>query len=177
MKKPTIYYETYIPLQVYDGKIVVPGSQGMIFTEKQADLDMGVQECVYRIWYGKKYIIWYGMNLYGSFFHFKKGYAHYDPEADQYHKKMYEYMFTHRKLELKVEILLETSNHYQILKQQQLYLNAAKHDKNCLNGLFWAYTPRFNKTTREFGSFKKHAILNYYKWIKSERYLKMVTGF
>ncbi len=132
-----------------------------IFTEHEADIDMGIEECVYKLWYGQKYIIWYGMTLYGSFFH----------------KKIYQYMYDHRRLDLRVEILLESDNHYQILKQQQLMLNDAKKDKNCLNGLFWSYIPVFSKAKWEWGNFKKAAVLNYFKLIQSERYLKQVTGY
>ncbi len=148
-----------------------------IFTEHEADIDMGIEECVYKLWYGQKYIIWYGMTLYGSFFHFKKGFANYTPDMDVYHKKIYQYMYDHRRLELRVEILLESDNHYQILKQQQLMLNDAKKDKNCLNGLFWSYIPVFSKAKWEWGNFKKAAVLNYFKLIQSERYLKQVTGY
>lgn len=140
----------------------------------------GVRKCVYRIWYGKKYVVWYGITLWGSYYHFQRGFNNWSPDMDVFHKKMYQYMWDNKGMATIAEVLFESDNDYQILKFQQAQLDndfIYQPDKRCLNSEPWAYVPIWNNYKKQYGSFTGPAVRNYLKWIQSERYLKAKTGW
>ncbi len=133
--------------------------------------------CIYKIWYGEKYIIWYGVTLWGSYYHFKKGYDNYNPALDVYHKLIYEHMRTHPGPKLRVELLQQPDTAYDLLKQQQLLLDEAEGDKDCMNRRpFEPYIPKMNKSTKDRGNFPAQAYASYRRFISGERYLKHKFG-
>jgi hypothetical protein len=139
-----------------------------------------VGKCVYRLWYGKKYIIWYGVTLWGSFYHFKRGFDNWGPDKEVFHQKMYQYMWDHRGKDLRVELMFESESDYQILKFQQAELDKAlvyDHDDRCLNSEQWAYVPIWNNHNKQYGNFSAPLVRSYLRWIQSERYLKAKTGW
>jgi hypothetical protein len=152
-------------------------SEAVLLTKEDTT---GVKKCVYRLWFGRRYIIWYGVTLWGSFYHFKRGYDNWDPGLNVFHQQMYQYMQANRNKDMWAELLFESENDYQILKFQQKELDRVfvyDKDDRCLNSEPWAYVPRWNNNTKRYGSFTGPAVRNYLRWIQSERYLKAKTGW
>ena len=137
-----------------------------------------VENCVYRLTYGDRYIIVKGKTLTGSIYLIEKGYANFisswggpegkeTDETNDYYKKFYTYIFKNPKLPFKVEVLLESYNGYQLLKKEQQELNAAIRDKKCLNSNLTAYVNKYSKKTGSYGWLNKGHVLAFKKFLKS----------
>lgn len=105
---------------------------------------IGVKMCVYRLWYLKKYIVWYGQTLWGSYYHFKRGLIGFRPEKNVFHARIYTYMHENIKdarFKMRVELLFEADSATGLLIAMTDALEMAKGDPDCLNGEFTTYIP------------------------------------
>lgn len=86
---------------------------------------------------------------------------------------LYFYFFTHvekkKKGVFSVDCLLESESAYELLKAEQIALDASKKDKNCLNNATQAYMPMYNEETGLYGWIKKHEFLAFKKWLKNRQ--------
>lgn len=134
-----------------------------------------INECLYRLWYNDRYIIWKGKSLGGSFAFFEKGSRYYKPSASADHKTM----FVHKKMfdfikenpggQFLVELLLETNNHYKLLQQEHDHLERAWGiDLNCMNTNRYPHILQFNHDEWKFGWLDKGRALNFFRWFWSK---------
>lgn len=153
------------------------------------DIPVDILSCVYRLWYGEKYVIAKGKNLAGSVFLIQKGLAYFlagGGKASEHsaagvqgegHKEgqgkntfyfqFYSFVKANPGLEWKVEVILESDNGYQLLKREQIELATAMKDKNCLSGNVEAYIPKFRTKTALYGDWIKPAhVLCFKKFLK-----------
>lgn len=152
-------------------------------------IPIDVLACIYRLWYGDKYVIVKGKNLAGSIFLIQKGLAYFfagggkvgngTPAgiAGEGHKEgqgkntFYFQFYTHVKenpgLEWKAEVVMESDNGYQLLKREQIELMLSIKDKRCLNSNVEAYIPKFRSKTSLYGDWIKPAhVLCFKKYLK-----------
>jgi hypothetical protein len=149
------------------------------------DIDQEVEGCLYKLFYGNKYIIAKGKTLAGSIFLLEKGYAYFlvggggqgnnatgegHKEGDgknSYYHKLYSYIKKNPGLMWRLEVLLETNNGYDLLKREQQELNAAIKDKNLLNNNLYSYIPKYRSTTKMYGWLNKGSVLAFKKFLKN----------
>lgn len=56
---------------------------------------------------------------------------------------------------------------YSLLKQEQMLLDAARYDDNCLNNQIEAYIPQYSDKTGMYGWIPKTAVMNFNRWLSS----------
>lgn len=90
-----------------------------------------------------------------------------NPVGIYYH--LYNYVQAHPDNKFKVETLLETDNGYQLLKKEKQELDKGKTNPQFLNNQLEPLIPAYNDETDMFGWLKKNEVLNYNKWLKSNK--------
>jgi len=149
------------------------------------DIDLEVESCVYKLWYGDVYLIVKGKTLSGSIYLIEKGYAafiaagggsgnqeggagqHEWDGVNSYYFKFYRYMHKNPNLDAKIEILLESNNAYELLKTEQIQLQNCIRDKNCLNSNLNAYIPKYRAKMKSYGWINKGSVLAFQKFMKN----------
>jgi len=154
--------------------------------------------CVFRLWYGDKYIIAKGRTLGGTVFMIQKGLAYFlygggrtreskdgirsavgvfgEGHKEGQGKSTFYFQFfehyqknTHKfqHLAWHIDLILASDNGYQLLKREQIELEAAMRDKKCLSSNVQAYIPAFRKETGMYGGWiKKAHVMNFKKYLK-----------
>jgi hypothetical protein len=138
-----------------------------------SDEHFEIESCVYKLYYGNRYIIVKGKTLTGSIYLIEKGYAVFlaagggqgkksggkgQEEWDgvnSYYLKFYLYIYKKPKLPFRIEILLESNNGYDLLMREHNELNACMKDKKCLNSNVESYMPKFREKTQSYGWISK----------------------
>lgn len=130
---------------------------------------------VFKLYCGDKYIIHKGKTLGGAIFHIQRACGYFIAynhnkltEYDQkYYQAFYEYVFKHRDKKFHVEVVLSSEDAYQILVTEQLSLNAAIKDKNCLNNNLNGYVPVLNAKTGIHGWITVDQVNRFYDFLSS----------
>jgi hypothetical protein len=153
------------------------------------DIDQEIGSCVFKLYYGDRYVIVKGKTLAGSIFLIEKGYAYFleggqgtgtnsgmekkngpgHKEGDgknTFYFQFYSYIKDHPGLPWHIEMILESDNGYQLLKAEQLALNAAISDKKCLNNNVEAYLPKLNLKTRMYGWIERKDVASFRRLLK-----------
>lgn len=134
------------------------------------------EHCVYKLYYGDRYIINKCQQLAPSLYMLQNGYANYiayevtpfDQKKNKLYLNFYEYIKKHPDLPFRLEILMQSDNPYQILKAEQIALNKAINDKKCLNSELVIYIPKWRPETKTWGSWIKNShMLNFKKFLKN----------
>ena len=149
------------------------------------EIDSEVESCVYKLWHGEKYLIIKGKNLASSIYLFEKGYASFiaggggrgndsagagQNEWDgtnSYYYKFYSHIYNNPDLISRIEVLIESNNAYELLKIEQMQLNNAIRDKNCLNNNINAYIPKYRAKSKSYGWINKGSVLAFKKYLKN----------
>lgn len=156
----------------------------MSFTISNLDQETG--SCLFKLFYGDRYVIAKGKTLAGSVFLIEKGYAYFlaggggtgrrnlggegQKEGDgknTYYRKFYSYIKKNPALEFRIEVILESENAYQLLKQEQIELTKAIRDKRLLNNNITAYIPKYRKSTASYGWISRGHVLSFKKFLKN----------
>jgi hypothetical protein len=153
------------------------------------NIPIDILACVYRLWYGDKYVIVKGKNLAGSVFLIQKGLAYFiagggkaseqsaagvkgeghkeGQGKNTFYFQFYTHVKTNPSLNWQVEVIIESDNGYQLLKGEQIELAAAIADKRCLNSNVEAYIPKFRAKSSMYGDWIKPAhVLCFKKFLK-----------
>lgn len=132
-----------------------------------------IESCVYRLYYGDKYIIQKGKNLSGSLFLIQKGLAYflaYDHKEyegqNRYFFQFYNHVRSNPGLKFRVEVLFESTNGYQLLKREQIELNESFSDKKCLNNNISAYIPQRKVKGGDFGWISRYHVAAFRRFQK-----------
>lgn len=147
--------------------------------EEQKD----VPGIVYRLSYGGKYVIVKGATLIGSLKIINNTYKQYDPNNERFSAHLYSHLFKHFFLtedlgRFRIKTLAKLNSkigQYQLLKREQMELDKARYDTNCLNNNVEAYIPAYNNNTHSFGWINTSAVGNFKKYLESNErkaYLK-----
>ena len=132
----------------------------------------GIGPCLYRLAFNDKYVLVKAKECQKSIEAIQKALNQFmrhselqrNPENLYYH--FFSFISRHQKGTFEVKVLLESDNAYELLKAEQLALNEARKDKNCLNNATEAYIPAYNEATETYGWISKSAVLNFRKWLK-----------
>lgn len=122
--------------------------------------------CVYRLWYWNRFIVWKGGSLDTSLHFMKNGLRGYG--EDNALSKFYDYIKSNPGFEYRVELVLESDNHYWILREEYNQLQAAKNDPHCLNKSFIPYQLIMRQSNGEWsvGWIKMTWWAHYVRWEK-----------
>ncbi len=141
------------------------------------------ESCVYKLFYGERYVIIKAKVLAGSIFLFEKGYAAFigagggtgwgnggqgQKEWDgtnTFYFKFYTYIHNNPGLKFRVEILLETNDPYQLLKREEQELRRCMNDKKCYNSNITAYIPKFRSKTNSYGWISKRNVADFRRFL------------
>lgn len=142
-----------------------------------------VHGVVYKLSYAGKYVIIKGYTLTGSLKIINNAYKQYDPKNERFYAHLYGHLFNHLfktedlgRFRIKTFAKLNSKiGQYQLLKREQMELDKARYDTNCLNNNIEAYIPNYNKITHSFGWIHTSAVANFKKYLQSNErasYLK-----
>jgi hypothetical protein len=142
-----------------------------------------VQGIVYRLSYAGKYVIVKGFTLVGSLTIINNTYKQYDPKNKRFEVHLYGHLFAHffktedlGRFRIKTLAKLgKKTGQYQLLKREQMELDKARYDTDCLNNNIEAYLPSYNNNTHSFGWITTSAAANFKKYMDSNErkaYLK-----
>lgn len=137
-----------------------------------------IESCIYKLYYGKKYVIVKGKTLSGSIYLIEKGYANFITawggvkgkecdDVNSYYKKFYIYIHKNPKLQFKIEVILESNNGYELLLKEHIELNLSMHDKKCLNNNVESYVPKFREKTQSYGWLSKQDVDSFNEFLSS----------
>ena len=142
--------------------------------EKYKANDM--QYVVYKLSYNGKYIYIKGKTLAGSLIiltdtlnSFSEG------NHARFEGHLYSHLFNHildrpgGRFRVDVMATAETDgDFYSLLKQEQMALDAARYDDNCLNNQTEAYIPNYSEKTGMYGWIPKPAVMSFNRWLGSQ---------
>jgi hypothetical protein len=142
--------------------------------EKYKENDM--QFVVYKLSYNGKYIYIKGKTLAGSLIiltdtlnSFSEG------NNARFEGHLYSHLFNHildrpgGRFRVDVIATAEVDgDFYSLLKQEQMLLDAARYDVNCLNNQTEAYIPNYSDKTGMYGWLPKMAVMNFNRWLTSQ---------
>lgn len=126
------------------------------------------------MWYEGKYIIEKCKTLPVSIAKFINGlnaFVKNTPQGrhpDNLAYKFYDYVLQNEGGELKLEIIYQDKNPYQLLIREQLELWKAISDENCLNVSFDAYIPIFTQVNGQKSWINRGYYLNFCIWKKKQ---------
>lgn len=152
-----------------------------------ANLNQETESCLYRLYYGDKYIVAKGKTLAGSVYLIEKGYAYFlaggggtgrttnitgkgqkeGSGKNTYYRKFYSYIKKNPRLEFRIDVLLEDNNGYQLLKAEQIELNKTIRDKNQLNNNITAYIPKYRAEQKMYGWISRAHVMNFKRFLKN----------
>lgn len=139
---------------------------------RQVKSDLSTGSCVYKLYYGDRYMILKGKTLAGSIFLIAKGLAYhilggqgtgngvYEPVgpgrkknqgANDFNWKFYSFIKNNPGLVWRLEMILASENGYQLLKAEQKALTACSSDPNLMNSSTAAYIPKYRRANPEKG--------------------------
>lgn len=148
-----------------------------------------VSSCVFRLWYGDKYVIVKGKSLSMAVLMIQRGLAYFFygggstgkgtragvkgagyKEGDgkgSFYFQFNSFVKANPGLKWRIEVLIISDNGYKLLKREQQELEAAIDDKGCLSSNVEAYIPKFRKETNLYGGWIKPThVLNFKKYLK-----------
>jgi len=134
-----------------------------------------IGSCVYKLSFNEKYLIIKAKDHLASIQTMQKSLNQFMRNSELQRKpdNLYFHFFSYiekaKEGEFKTEILLETDNQYDLLKEEQLQLDKGIKDKNCMNNSMQAYIPLYNEETGHFGWITRGAVLNFKKWLKNRK--------
>jgi hypothetical protein len=127
----------------------------------------GINGCVFKLFWGNGYVVIKGKTflrqrtiIQSSLDLFlRKG------TKDRHYSKFFEYIKAHTGSSFEVEILYLDENPYQLLINEQTWLEKCKNDINCMNTIFDAYIPKGIQGSRKSWINRGH-YLNFKMWQK-----------
>lgn len=123
------------------------------------NVPFGIGHCVYKLYYGDRYIINYGKDLAGSLYFLQNGYAYHvayeqkvtDDKKNKTWIKFYQYIFKNPEKKFRLEVVFKDKSAYQVLKQCQISLDNSIRDKKCLNNNLTPYIPVYRPNLKMYG--------------------------
>lgn len=142
-----------------------------------------IEGIVYKLSYAGRYVIVKGATLLGSLTIINDTYKQYDPKNKRFDAHLYSKWFNHLFLtedlgRFRIKTLAKLNSktsQYQLLKREQMELDKARYDTNCLNNNIEAYIPAYRPKTNSFGWINLSAVANFKKYLDSNErkaYLK-----
>lgn len=129
---------------------------------------------LYKLSYAGKYLYVKSKSLVGSLVMMIDGLSTINPEGDRFKEYFYRHLYNHLQVcdgRFRIHIVFnakDESEFYQLLKEEQMALDAARYDKLCLNNQIDAYVPKYSEKTGMYGWIPKQSILNFQRWLQSQ---------
>lgn len=140
--------------------------------EKYLSKPKTINECVYRLSYGDKFIIVKGKTLTGSLFLIQKGYGWFREsivKPDTLYVHLYRYIRDNPSKKFRVKVLSKAKNPYFLLKREQAELDKHQYNSNMLNNTTDAYIPKFNPITDMYGWIPGMKYKSFQRYLKSRK--------
>lgn len=136
---------------------------------------MAVDPCVFKLVYNERYVIVKAKSMDGTCKGIQKSLNQFldgsncqrDPGNMYYH--FFTYVEKNEGHTFSVQLIMETTNAYELLKAEQILLDGAKKNKKCLNNNVDAYIPQYNDSTDMYGWIPKWCYLSFMKWKKNRK--------
>jgi len=137
-----------------------------------------IGHCLFKLYYGNKYIISKGKNLAGTLFLFQKGYAYFfgykhkaADNREHHYFKIYNYIRNHPDLQFRVEVIVTNDDCFELLKAEYLELRKCSRDKKCFNRNVSAYIPKFVEKTGLYNWIPAEAVDKFNQWVADAPFL------
>lgn len=127
-----------------------------------------IGNCVYKLFYNKRYVFVKAKNCYGSLKMIEKSLNQFMKGSDAQRKPdnlylhLFNYVKAHKGGTWDIEIMSKPEDtEYQLLMLEEELITASKKDKNCLNNIKGAYINQWNPETQEYNWLPKPAVANF----------------
>jgi len=157
------------------------GALSYIVSKYQSD---DVLHVLFKLSYAGKYIIIKGRSLAGALVMFVNDFNSFDPESQRAKGHFYRHMYNHLMAtgggRFRVKIIASAESDedfYNLLKTEQMELDAAWYDPNCLNNQIEAYVPKYNESTGMHGWIPKSAAMNFVRWLGSAERKELLSQY
>lgn len=141
-----------------------------------------VEGIVYKLSYAGKFIIVKGKTLAGSLIIISDTFFQFSAKKKRFQGHLYSHLYKHFKKHKDGRFRIKTvarlnkkTDHYLLLKKEQMLLDRNRYNTNCLNNALQAYLPLYNESTGMYGWIPKADAMNFKKWLRSKQrksYLK-----
>lgn len=138
------------------------------------DFDREIQSCVFKLFYGDRYIIHKGKYLAFSIDLLEKNYGYflaYQHTGTSFTKdhfyNFYDYIRKNEGLKFRLEVISDSTDALELLKTEHLELNKAIRDKKCINSNIEIYIPKFNEKTGMHNWITVDQVDQFYSFVKS----------
>jgi hypothetical protein len=136
------------------------------------EIPIGIEGCVYKLWYNDRYVIIKCKTLQRSIFGIKTD-LHYffketrggQREANLYYD-FYSYIESNQSGVFQIEIILASNHPLELLKSEHIALEEAYVDERCLNKDFNVYIPKFTQVNGKKSWINRGYYLNFMIWRK-----------
>lgn len=129
-----------------------------------------VEGCVFKLWYAEKYVVIKCHKIARAIENINNGLVHFfkNTPKGRNPNDLY-FLFYHHVSDnpfknFKIEFILKSDNPYELLKSEQIALDAGKLDKNCLNRVFDAYVPQNTQVNGKKSWINRGYYLNFMEW-------------
>lgn len=149
-----------------------PGERKIFVDKALESYPNRIGACVFRFWYGEKYVIVKSKSFIGGIVCVESGFRALSKKPrdewpeDHLYTHLFDYMIANPDQELEVDLIIESQNPYRLLVIEQKELMLCQKDPNCLNNTVDAYVPVYNEDTQLFGWINKGYVLAFYRWKK-----------
>ena len=139
------------------------------------DSDYG--SCVYKLSYGRGFVIVKGLLLYGSLLQIQKSLNQYAKGSLAQRKKttlyykFFEYIVKHPDNVFKVQVLVHDNSPYKLLRAEQHYIKKGRKNKFCMNVRRGAYVNQWNPEKQMYNWLPVNAVLNFNRY-KDKPYIE-----
>ncbi len=136
---------------------------------------IGIEGCVYKLWYAEKYIVIKCRTLARSCENLNTNIEYYfknigkDKHQKDNYLQFYQHIHQNNQGKFKIEVLLQSNNPYQLLMSEQLALDEVIDDENCLNIIFDAYVPDNTQRNGKKSWINRGYYLNFCIWRRKHR--------
>lgn len=135
-----------------------------------------VQFVVYKLSYAGKYIYIKGKSLAGSLIILTDTMKSFNNKnSERFKGHLYTHLYNHigdypgNRFTIKIIATADDEqSFYNLLKEEQMVLDAARYDTDCLNNQTEAYIPQYNDSTGMYGWLPKSAVMNFKKYLTSQ---------
>lgn len=135
-----------------------------------------VNGVVYKLSYAGKFLIIKGKTLAGSLIIISNTYNQFNADNKRFKEHLYVHLYNHFKENEGGRFRIKTlaklnrkTDHYQLIKREQMELDKHRYNKECLNNVIEAYIPLYNDSTGMYGWIPKSAVMNFNKWLISKQ--------
>jgi hypothetical protein len=135
-----------------------------------------VKGIVYKLSYAGKFLVIKGKTLAGSLIIISNTYNQFNADNKRFNGHLYVHLYNYfnenKGGRFRIKTLAKLNrktDHYKLLKREQMELDKNRFNPLCLNNSIEAYVPLYNDLTGKYGWIPRTDVMNFNKWLISKQ--------